>query len=371
LKEARREGLRDHFRFVEGDVSEPVVEAGIYYDIHLAHHILHHVQALEHLFSRIEGTMSPESLFLVADVIGRNGHMRWPETLSVVEKLWQHLPLRYRFNHQSRKSEPYFINRDYSKVGFEGIRAQDILPLLNEKFLFEEFIGWGGILDVFIDRAYGPNFSLSNKDDTGFADYVYNLEKHLQIEGIVKPTQMIARLRSKDAEINRAIDVSSYIRANDPQVFPDIKPVCYEFSPPLEKVHQKDPIGADLGDGFYPPESDELWHWTEKSFTFTLQSPVQPTPAFYRLVIDCWIPETDSSGGADLYINRIHIDRIEKIFRGLDRENRKNIEVQFESFGGALEVNLSLDEPFKQQDEADKRELGLIVCGISLYRFRK
>jgi hypothetical protein len=51
---------------------------------------------------------------------------------------------------------------------FEGIRSQDILPLLLEYFHFEVFIPYGNVIDPFIDRTFGPNFDSSREWDRDF-----------------------------------------------------------------------------------------------------------------------------------------------------------------------------------------------------------
>ena len=55
---------------------------------------------------------------MTQDMIGRNGHQRWPETLHEINKIWENLPEKYRFNHRSKTIEPEFINRDFSKHDF-------------------------------------------------------------------------------------------------------------------------------------------------------------------------------------------------------------------------------------------------------------
>ena len=54
----------------------------------MAHHSLHHIVALETLFGQIVERLEPEGAFITMDLIGRNGHMRWPETLAIVRHIW-------------------------------------------------------------------------------------------------------------------------------------------------------------------------------------------------------------------------------------------------------------------------------------------
>ena len=90
--------------------------------------------------------------------------------------------------------EKEFPNSDYSVQGFEGIRAQDILPLLTRRFDFELFIGFGNIIDIFVDRTYGPNFDPANEWDRSFIDRVQALDQAEIESGRVKPTHMLAAL---------------------------------------------------------------------------------------------------------------------------------------------------------------------------------
>ena len=64
---------------------------------------------------------------------------------------------------------------------FEGIRAQDILPLLVERFTFDEFIGFGNVIDPFVDRSFGPNFDIASpKISRSWAACTQRTRKHLR-----------------------------------------------------------------------------------------------------------------------------------------------------------------------------------------------
>jgi len=93
--------------------------------------------------------------------------------------------------------EKKFPNSDCSVQGFEGIRAQDILPLLTRRFHFELFIGFGNIIDIFVDRAYGHNFDPANQWDRSFIDRVHALDQTEIESGRVKPTHMLAALTKR------------------------------------------------------------------------------------------------------------------------------------------------------------------------------
>ena len=189
---AREKDLQQHFRFDTFDIN--AWRPRRRYPIIVAFQSLHHVLELERLFETIRKTIGPAGYFLADDMIGRNGHQRWPEALRLVEELWIDLPKRYKYNHQIGRVIDPFENFDCSKEGFEGIRAQDILPLLVRNFQFEVFVGFGNIIDVFIDRGYGHNFDPAKSEDTDFIDKVHALDmKHLEF-GTLKPTHLQAAM---------------------------------------------------------------------------------------------------------------------------------------------------------------------------------
>ena len=93
--------------------------------------------------------------------------------------------------------EKKYINHDCSTEGFEGIRAQDVLPLMVEKFDFDLFIPFANLILVFIDRPFGPNFDHTNAEDLAFIDHIHKLDEEHMIKGDIKPTQMLAVLSKK------------------------------------------------------------------------------------------------------------------------------------------------------------------------------
>jgi SAM-dependent methyltransferase len=163
----------------------------------MANHSLHHFVELERIFAGVREGLEERGVFVTNDMIGRNGHMRWPEVLEFVNGLWSFMPDRYKYNRQLGRFEAEFVNWDCSNEGFEGIRAQDILPLLNRTFGFESFLGFGGIVDVFVDRAFGHNFDPQSVSDKGFVDFLQLLNDRLIEGGVVKPTTMFAVMRKQ------------------------------------------------------------------------------------------------------------------------------------------------------------------------------
>ena len=162
----------------------------------MAHHSLHHIEALETLFDGVARYMHPEGVFVTFDMIGRNSHMRWPEVLGPVRDIWRQLPVKLKRDHARGRDDLWFTDWDCSIEGFEGVRAQDILPLLNRRFRFEKFLAWGGLSDVFVDRRFGYNFDPAITADREFISSIVAAEDRLIASGRNYPTQMVAVMRS-------------------------------------------------------------------------------------------------------------------------------------------------------------------------------
>lgn len=189
---AAQEGVEEHLRFVEADFND--WKAGSVYDAVMANQSLHHVLNLEGLFDEVKRSLHPQGFFVVSDIIGRNGHQRWPEALEVLHRFWTEMPEAYRYNHLLKRHEELYENWDCSGEGFEGIRAQDILPLLLERFQFHKSIAFGNVIDPFIDRAFGHNFDADAEWDRNFIDRIHAHDEASFQDGTLKPTHLFAVL---------------------------------------------------------------------------------------------------------------------------------------------------------------------------------
>jgi SAM-dependent methyltransferase len=191
---ARASGVEDEVRPSLGDLNH-WTPARMYHAV-IANQSLHHVVQLESLFETVRRSLVADGAFIVSDMIGRNGHQRWPEALKIVRELWTELPQSYKRNRLLGRQEDEFLDWDSSQDGFEGIRAQDVLPLLVERFGFELFFGFGNVIDPFVGRAFGPNFDADRAWDREFIDRVHQRDQSALLLGHVTPTHMLAIIRS-------------------------------------------------------------------------------------------------------------------------------------------------------------------------------
>ena len=202
--EAASHGLLDHFVFTPGDFN--TWRASKQYAGIFANQSLHHVQNLEHLFSEIKDNLHAMGSFVISDMIGKNGHQRYPKALEIVHKHWRQLPVHQKYNHLLKRTEDLYENWDCSNEGFEGIRAQDILPLLQDTFICEIFVGFGNVVDIFIDRCFGHNFDPSSDKDKRFIDSLHAEDELGFKKGYLTPTKMLAvytNMRHQDPYFSR------------------------------------------------------------------------------------------------------------------------------------------------------------------------
>ena len=196
---AERAGLGEYFLFTCADLNSwrPYRK----YGIALACHSFNSVWNLEGVFDSVKRSLKKGGLFIVAEFIGRNGHMCWPEAMDALKPFWDELPESYRYNRVLRRQETQFINHDASREGFEAIRSQDVLPLLLERFNFKFFFPYVSITFVFIDRSFGHNFDAEADWDRDFVDRIHLRDEAGLLSGELKPTSMLAVLTNRPAEM--------------------------------------------------------------------------------------------------------------------------------------------------------------------------
>jgi len=175
------------------------VAPGQKYDLVMANHSLHHIVDLEKVFDFIWDALTPDGIFATCDMIGRNGHMRWPETEAMLQAVWPLLSERQRYQHQLQHAQPdRFEDFDASKEGFEGIRAQDILYLILNKFHSYKFFGYGGFIEVLVDRGFGPGFNPLDDRDRQLVTTLAKYNDMMLDAGMIRPTIMSAYFTKDD-----------------------------------------------------------------------------------------------------------------------------------------------------------------------------
>ncbi|MCP1538103.1 class I SAM-dependent methyltransferase [Methylorubrum extorquens] len=195
-KAVAAEGLTKHFTPVEADLNKIQIPGN--FDVMMANHALHHIEGLESLFEYSCQNLSPSGIFATCDMIGRNGHRRWPETAAVLSALWPALSVKKRYHSLLQRVNDTFLDHDCSKEGFEGIRAQDILPLMLKYLKPYKFFATGGFVDVIVDRGFGHAYDAKSPEDVSFIRFLADMNEVMLDSGVVKPTWVMAYFTKDD-----------------------------------------------------------------------------------------------------------------------------------------------------------------------------
>lgn len=137
--------------------------------------------------------------------------------------------------------------------------------------------------------------------------------------------------------------------------------------PIMETIVSHKMCGNDdqwLGAGWSTWEAASKARWAGQVFSLNLSSPPDRSPYVCQLSLSCWVPDPGARGGADIYVNRVKIGRIEDAY---ERAASNTDFVQpFWTFGGALEVTMVFDKALAPSDPNDRRSLSVVVLGFSL-----
>lgn len=205
------------FSFLVQDVVDVDLGHDVF-DVVVLNQCLHHFSALEDVFETIKNITKIDGIVVTNDVIGRNGHQLWPEVQVHVDAYWARLPERLTKDKTLGGFRQQYIDHDHSGIGFEGIRAQDVLPLLCQNFYFDSFIVYGALVIPIVDRRFGWNYDCDNEQDLQLIDELAALEMSLLESGDVKPTQILACMKLEPSDqytsnVQRKPD--SYVRWPD------------------------------------------------------------------------------------------------------------------------------------------------------------
>jgi 2-polyprenyl-3-methyl-5-hydroxy-6-metoxy-1,4-benzoquinol methylase len=195
---AAAEGL--NLRFEQADLNLVELEKSAF-DVVFCHASLHHVLELERLITQIRGSLRPEGVVVVVDVITRNGYRMWPETRKVARDLFRTLPEQFRLNHTAyrpeRKVDREIWESDTRSAGMECLRSEDVLPLLRREFEVVCLVPYFTLCRRFFDTMYGPNYDLAQPLDQAILEWIWELDQEYLRRAELKPETFFGVFRTR------------------------------------------------------------------------------------------------------------------------------------------------------------------------------
>lgn len=189
---ARAQELGLSMDFREADLNFLTIEPGRY-DLIFAHAAVHHVINLEHLFAQIVAGLSPLGLFHLVEVVGENRRLIWDRNQNLANALLDALP-------QDLISE-IRLDVPYDEEGMEGIRQEDILPLLHESFepLFEYRHG-AFMRFVCTHNDLGKRLDPGDERARRCLDFLIESDRSAVRNGILDPLELWGVYRARAGE---------------------------------------------------------------------------------------------------------------------------------------------------------------------------
>jgi SAM-dependent methyltransferase len=127
---------------------------------------LHHVVEIERVLQTVTELLIPNGEFwIIGEAVGRNGNQLWPEALDAANRIFSSLPERFRCNAFTRKVDSMVPETDFSANSFEGIRSEEIEPLLLRYFDPVEVWRRNCFLWRLVNPVYFRNYDLNSEED--------------------------------------------------------------------------------------------------------------------------------------------------------------------------------------------------------------
>ena len=101
----------------------------------------------------------------IGEAIGRNGNRLWGRAQDAANACFTSLPARLRRNHHTGVVDERLPDDDYGSGTFEGIRSQDILPLLTDRLDPVDVYRRNCFLWRLVNQAYNGNYDMSDPED--------------------------------------------------------------------------------------------------------------------------------------------------------------------------------------------------------------
>ena len=147
------------------------------YDVILIVSALHHIVELEMLVKFCHDSLTESGEFWsIGECVSRNGNRLWPDARAEANKCFRQLPKKYRLNRFTNHLDSEIPDSDFSVGTFEGIRSEDIQPILDRWFYPLDVYRRNCFLWRLINLAYSDNYDLGKVEDRDWILHMVNAE---------------------------------------------------------------------------------------------------------------------------------------------------------------------------------------------------
>ncbi|MEM8964271.1 MAG: class I SAM-dependent methyltransferase, partial [Acidobacteriota bacterium] len=179
-EQAEADGLS--LDFAEADLNFMTIEPG-HWDLIFAHASIHHVINLEQLFDQIRGGLSTHGIFHLVEVVGQNRKLIWDENERYANRLLDLLPAE--LTGDQRLAVPEEVD------GMEGVRQEDILPLLRERFTARFEHRHGAFMRFVCTHIHaGEALDPGNPETLAWLDMLIDADQSAVQRGVLEPLEI-------------------------------------------------------------------------------------------------------------------------------------------------------------------------------------
>jgi hypothetical protein len=144
-----------------------------------AHAVLHHVINLEMLFEQIAQGLTSRGILQLVEVIGKNKRLLWEENERFANVILAAFPVELTRGAKIQVTE---------EEGMEGIRQEQILPLLRERFeALYEYTHGAFMRYICTDERFGRYLSPEHEVSRRYLDLLIDIDKSTVRHGILRP----------------------------------------------------------------------------------------------------------------------------------------------------------------------------------------
>ncbi len=197
-RRAAAQGLSVRFKCVDLNFLE-IQPAS--FDVIYAIASIHHVLNLEHFFATIHRGLKADGRLVMLDIIGQRQVLHWKENVEFAAEVVRGMPRRYRASAKPlwkqwvHGFDPYTIISRYvepsEQVGMEGIRQEEIEPLLGHWFAGERVFHYNAFMRLICTNPYlGKRLDPAIDQDRLYLEDLIRLDQAQVHSGKLRPTEL-------------------------------------------------------------------------------------------------------------------------------------------------------------------------------------